>query len=140
MTSGERKINRYAEQVAEENRRIAILNGNGRPARITIEPAYTPGPLAAPIGINPLAPDENGTAIVPVFGGATRVETIASRLLAGVLNKCDLLDLFEDQNRLDRRRIARAAVVMAAEIIESAHSYGSTWGHVGEPTAEDSEE
>lgn len=123
MTSANGKINRYAQQIAEENRQMAILNGNGLPTKITLQTHYAPGPLAMPVILNPMPPNEYGISIVPAFGGATRIETAASVILAGAMTADELLRCDSDDER--RCSLIKAATKLAIETINQAAAFNT---------------
>jgi hypothetical protein len=100
-------------------RRQAIVNANGAPTKINLNVRYSPGPLTTPVVLPPL--DAGDAIVASAFGGATRMEAVASRLLAGAmayntLEKCGI-DAFY------RKRLVEAAVLTAWELIGTAAAY-----------------
>lgn len=102
-----------------------ILQANGSPAtpqKVNFQPPiYAAGPLEQPTAYQPVTKPD-GNIQMAVFGGATRLEVAASRILGGVLNPDELLHSQTDDDF--RRRLARAAVALAATTIEESMTFG----------------
>lgn len=96
-----------------------ILGANGAPTKLDLRVQYSPGPLVTPVVFPPLSTDDG--VVAPTFGGATRMETVASRLLAGAMDPETL-----ERCRVDasyRRYLIEAAVLTAWETIGAASEY-----------------
>ncbi|HWB13364.1 MAG TPA: hypothetical protein VG826_29330 [Pirellulales bacterium] len=113
----------------ESNHR-SILGPTGAPTQINFHPLAFPGPWQHPIVFNQLPVQPDGTVPMAVVGGATRLETIASRLLAAMLRQSGSeapnqpgrpFSLFDDQAA--RKRIVGRAVALAADLLVEASSF-----------------
>lgn len=100
-------------------RHIPILGSNGAPTKLNLSVQYSPGPLVMPVVLPPINADSGYLA--PAFGGATRMETVAARLLAGALAHNTLERCSDDTDY--RRKLIEAAVVTAWELIGFASEY-----------------
>lgn len=96
-----------------------ILGANGAPSKINLSVQYSPGPLAAPVVLPPINAD--GGYLAPAFGGATRMETVASRILAGVLTPASFGECAHDT--AFRRQLIHAATIIAWELIGCASEF-----------------
>ena len=100
-------------------RHIPILGANGAPTKLNLSVQYSPGPLATPVVLPPI--NAEGGYLAPVFGGATRMETVASRILSGILTPASFGECAHDPAY--RRHLVHAAVVIAWELIGYAASF-----------------
>lgn len=100
-------------------RHIPILGSNGAPTKVKLGVEYQPGPLATPVVLPPISVD--GQFLAPAFGGATRMETVAARILAGVLTPASFGECAHDPAY--RRQLIHAAVVIAWELIGHASEF-----------------
>ena len=107
------------------NRNGTILGANGAPTKINVAVQYSPGPLAAPVVLPPINAESGFVA--PAFGGATRMETVASRLLAGAMAHNTLGRCGEDTDY--RRRLIEASVITAWELIGAASEFRGPPAH-----------
>lgn len=100
-------------------RHIPILGPSGAPAKLNLSVQYSPGPLATPIVLPPIQAEAGFLA--PAFGGATRMETVAGRLLAGAMAHNTLARCADDTDY--RRKLIEAAVLTAWELIGFASEF-----------------
>jgi hypothetical protein len=111
--------NKYVNDGRNDGRRIPILGSNGAPTKLNLSVQYSPGPLATPVVLPPVNLD--GGFISPAFGGATRMETVASRILTGAMDWEELDRCAADSSF--RRRLIEAAVITAWELIGYASEF-----------------
>lgn len=116
------------------SRNGSILGANGAPTKINVSVQYSPGPLATPAVLPPI--NAGDAFVAPVFGGATRMEAVASRLLARAMDHHTLARCSEDTDY--RRQLIEASVLTAWELIGAAGSYSPGAQSDGEnpPSAE----
>lgn len=105
-----------------------ILGANGAPTKLNFAPFYQPGFLATPVTLPPI--QDGANVVLPIFGGETRMERVASRLLANAMAHNTLERCGQEPDY--RRRMIDAAVVTAWELIATATTYTGPQAPAGE--------
>lgn len=111
-----RKPNKFMHET--EQCRKAILGPDGGPAEVKFQPLSSPGPMQHPV-VFAQVPMGN-KMVLPVVGGATRLETCASRIAAGMA-RYFTPDIDDDEEL--RRKLAKTSVALAFDIISESLSF-----------------